>query len=122
MLNGMPMPHISQRSKRAIFALLILAPSLLLAACASDPNRFGDGASVPPSRDLPPTPAAEFKAPPAPALDTQCRFPWYGVAGCKGKDTRAMLRLTKTYALELKKRLGAAGGWYDSVRRDYGAK
>lgn len=70
------------------------------------------------ARDLPPKPA-ELKAPPAPALDTQCRFPWYGVPGCNGKDGRAMLRLTKTYAIELRKRLEAGGGWYDSVRHDY---
>lgn len=123
------MPTISprfRRSNRATLALLILVPSLLLlAGCASNPNRFGDGVSASTSRDLPPTPAAEFKAPPVPALDTQCRFPWYGVAGCKGKDARAMLRLTKTYALDLRKRLKASvgsGGWYDTVRHDYGAK
>jgi hypothetical protein len=33
-----------------------------------------------------------------------------------------MLRLTVSDAQEMRKRLEAAGGWYDSVRRDYGAK
>lgn len=73
-------------------------------------------------RDLPPAPDKLTKAPPVPYLDTQCRFPWRGVAGCKDKDARAMLELTTSYAIELQARLGAVPAWYDGVRRSYGAR
>ncbi|MHC2251471.1 hypothetical protein ACVILK_001163 [Bradyrhizobium embrapense] len=57
-----------------------------------------------------------------PYLDTQCRFPWRGVAGCKDKDTRAMLELTISHVIELRSRLGEVPAWYDGVRRSYGGK
>jgi hypothetical protein len=57
-----------------------------------------------------------------PHLDTQCRFPWYGVPGCKGKDTRAMLRLTVSDAVDSRERLGEVSGWYEGVRKSYGGK
>jgi hypothetical protein len=57
-----------------------------------------------------------------PHLDTQCRFPWYGVPGCKGKDARAMLRLTVSDAIESRSRLEHVPAWYEAVRVGYGAK
>ncbi|WP_431014544.1 hypothetical protein [Bradyrhizobium pachyrhizi] len=57
-----------------------------------------------------------------PHLDTQCYFPWYKVPGCKGKDVRAMLRLTVSDDLEVRARLGEVPGWYDGVRRSYGGR
>ncbi len=74
------------------------------------------------SRELPPLPDRLLKAPRAPALDTQCRFPWFGVAGCKGKDPNAMLRLTVSDDRDLRSRLGASAGWYEGVRKSYGGK
>jgi hypothetical protein len=62
-----------------------------------------------------------FKAPPVPALDRQCRFPWFGVAGCKGKDPNAMLRLTVSDDVQLRSQLGAGAGWYRGIRSDYQA-
>ena len=41
-----------------------------------------------------------------PAIDSQCRFPWHGVPGCKGKDTRAMLRLTVSDDMSVRNQLG----------------
>ncbi|WP_456654738.1 hypothetical protein [Bradyrhizobium sp. JR3.5] len=57
-----------------------------------------------------------------PYLDTQCRFPWRGVAGCKDKDAHAMLELTTSYAIKLQARLAGVPAWYGSVRRNYGAR
>ena len=91
------------------------ASILALAACAHAPP-----AEI--SRDLPAVPDKLVTAPPAPALDTQCRFPWYGVKGCKGKDARAMLRLTVSDDKALRQRAGASLAWYETVRRDYGAR
>lgn len=59
---------------------------------------------------------------PAPALDTQCHFPWRGVAGCKGKDTRAMLELTVSDDIENRSRLREVPGWFENVRKSYGAR
>lgn len=74
------------------------------------------------ARQLPPAPDRLTRAGPVPHLDTQCRFPWYGVAGCKGKDTRAMLRLTVSDAIESRSRLEQVPAWYEAVRVGYGAK
>lgn len=63
-----------------------------------------------------------MKAPPVPYLDPTCHFPWYGVKGCKGKDARAMLRLTVSDDKALRQRAGASLGWYESVRLDYGSR
>jgi hypothetical protein len=59
---------------------------------------------------------------PVPHLDATCFFPWFGVKGCKGKDTRAMLKLTVSDDTTQRQRLDASAGWYESVRRDYGAR
>lgn len=59
---------------------------------------------------------------PVPYLDPTCRFPWYGVKGCKGKDARAMLRLTVSDDLAHRQKVDASRGWYEGVRRDYGAR
>lgn len=56
---------------------------------------------------------------PVPQLDATCRFPWYGVKGCKGKDTRAMLRLTVSDDLATRDRLDMSLGWYEGVRQEY---
>lgn len=56
-----------------------------------------------------------------PALDRQCRFPWFGVAGCKGKDPSAMLRLTVSDDAQVRSQLGAGAGWYRGIRSDYQA-
>ncbi len=60
-------------------------------------------------------------AAPVAHLDSQCYFPWFGVPGCKGKDARAMLRLTNSAVVENRSRLAASAGWYDSVRKNYAA-
>jgi len=51
-----------------------------------------------------------------------CAFPWFGVAGCWGKDTAAMLRLTVSDDIELRSRLSSVPGWYVNVRKSYGGK
>lgn len=63
-----------------------------------------------------------MQSPPVPQLDATCRFPWYGVKGCKGKDTRAMLRLTVSDDLATRDRLDNSREWYGSVRQEYGSK
>lgn len=40
----------------------------------------------------------------------------------KGQDARAALRLTGTALIEANARLSASAGWYESVRKTYGAK
>jgi len=40
----------------------------------------------------------------------------------KGQDARAALRLTGSALDQANERLKASSGWYESVRRDYGAK
>lgn len=74
------------------------------------------------ARQLPPAPDKLAKAPPVPHLDTQCHFPWFKVPGCKGKDVRAMLRLTVSDDQELRARLDAMSGWYEGIRKSYGAR
>ena len=60
---------------------------------------------------------------PEPALDRTCRFPWFGVAGCRGKDPSGMLRLTVSHDQEQSRRLNGSAAWYGGVRADYkGAK
>jgi hypothetical protein len=63
-----------------------------------------------------------MQSPPVPQLDATCRFPWYGVKGCKGKDTRAMLRLTVSDDLAVRDRLDNSRDWYEGVQQEYGAK
>lgn len=58
---------------------------------------------------------------PLPHLDSACYFPWFGVPGCKGKDARAMLRLTNSALIENRSRLTASAGWYENVRQSYAA-
>lgn len=60
--------------------------------------------------------------PPLPHLDSACFFPWFGIAGCDGKDARAMLRLTSSSLIEARSRLTASAGWYENVRKSYGSK
>lgn len=74
------------------------------------------------ARQLPPAPDKLAKARPVPQLDMQCHFPWYGVAGCTGKDARAMLRLTVSDNLALRSQVTALPAWYEGVRMSYGAK
>lgn len=89
----------------------------MLSGCASSK---AEAPAVPsPARDLPMVPQKLVEAPPPPALDTQCRFPWYGVKGCRGKDTRAMLRLTVSDDLQIRNQLGQTAGWYEGVRASY---
>lgn len=89
----------------------------MLSGCASFK---AEAPAVPsPARDLPMVPQKLVEAPPPPALDTQCRFPWYGVKGCKGKDTRAMLRLTVSDDIQIRNQLGQTAGWYEGVRASY---
>src|SRR4051794_25940901 len=109
MTNGKRMPTILRR----LSLFLAVGSSLSLAACVTDQ------APAPVARDLPAMPDRLMRAPSAPTLDTQCRFPWFGVAGCKGKDPNAMLRLTVSHDQETVKRLGASGAWYEGVRSDY---
>jgi hypothetical protein len=73
------------------------------------------------TRNLPPTPRLLTKAPPVPHLDAVCKFPWFGVVGCRAKDTAAMLRLTVSDDIEVRSRLSAVPGWYVNVRKSYGA-
>ena len=88
--------------------------TLPLAACATTNQR-----PPPLASSLPPAPKLITKAPPLPRLDTVCSFPWFGVSGCKGKDVRAMLRLTVSDDMELRSRLGAVPDWFESVRKSY---
>ena len=44
------------------------------------------------------------------------------VPGCKGKDTRAMLRLTVSDDVNVRNQLGATAGWYEDVRKNYGKR
>lgn len=74
------------------------------------------------SRQLPPAPDKLGKPARVPHLDTQCFFPWYGIAGCKGKDARAMLRLTVSDNLALRSQVSALPAWYEGVRKSYGAR
>lgn len=113
MLNTKPMLTLFRSS----FCLLAAVSSLFLAGCAHD-------LPAPPvlSRDLPQLPDRLFKAPPVPALDTQCRFPWFGISGCKGKDPSAMLRLTVSHDQEQGARLTGSAGWYEGVRISYRGK
>ncbi|WP_246661650.1 hypothetical protein [Tardiphaga sp. vice304] len=39
----------------------------------------------------------------------------------KGQDARAALRLTGTALVEANSRLSASAGWYEGVRKSYGA-
>jgi len=69
-------------------------------------------ASVPPAqvaRQLPPAPDRLMKPVPVPAV-------------YKGQDARAALRLTGTALIEANSRLSASAGWYEGVRKSYGAK
>lgn len=91
-----------------------LAASILMLALA------GCAGHAPLDRNLPPAPARLTQAPLVPHLDSACFFPWFQVAGCKGKDERAMLRLTVSDDLEVRSRLTAVPGWYDGIRKSYG--
>lgn len=73
-------------------------------------------------RQLPQSAGSIMQTAPVPYLDANCRFPWYGVKGCKGKDTRAMLKLTVSDDLVHRQKVDAGRGWYDSVRQGYGSK
>ena len=99
---------------------LVAALSLSLAGCVTTQEQ------APPetvARDLPAKPERLMTSPPVPALDRTCRFPWFGVAGCRGKDPSAMLRLTVSHDEEQARRLDGSGAWYEGVRVDYkGAK
>jgi hypothetical protein len=67
-------------------------------------------------------PSRLLKATPVAFLDSVCYFPWFGVPGCKGKDARAMLRLTNSAVIENRSRLFASEAWYENVRKNYGGK
>jgi hypothetical protein len=108
------------RNISAGLKLTTLADSILLAGCATAP---APAPEVPReiSRQLPPEPDKLAKPRAVPYLDTQCHFPWYGVAGCKGKDACAMLRLTVSDNLALRSQVSAVPAWYEGVRKSYGA-
>ena len=107
---------ISQLSR----ALLVAVSMAMLAACASGQQAETPLPTV--TRELPAAPDKLTKMPAVPAIDSQCRFPWYGVPGCKGKDTRAMLRLTVSDDVNVRNQLGATAGWYEDVRKNYGKR
>lgn len=88
---------------------------VFLAGCAHAPP------PETPARSLPPAPSFMQPAP-VPQLDPNCHFPWFKVKGCKGKDTRAMLRLTVSDDEDHRGRLDNSRGWYEGVREEYGAK
>lgn len=77
---------------------------------------------TPLQRNLPPQPVRLTQAPPIPALDSACHFPWFAIEGCRGKNEAAMLRLTVSDDLALRQRLAAMPAWYEGVRRSYGSK
>jgi hypothetical protein len=62
-----------------------------------------------------------MRAQPALHLDAACYFPWRGVNGCKGKDVRAMLRLTVSDDIKQRQRLEASRRWYNNIRESYEA-
>ncbi|QDM27015.1 hypothetical protein FNL56_13495 [Tardiphaga sp. vice304] len=62
----------------------------------------------PAARSLPPVPGRLMKPVAVPAL-------------YKGQDARAALRLTGTALVEANSRLSASAGWYEGVRKSYGA-
>ncbi len=70
-------------------------------------------------RQLPPAPAKLLAESPVPHLDSQCFFPWFEVPGCKGRDVRAMLRLTNSALYVERARGPAIGGWYEAVKALY---
>ena len=113
MPNAKRMTKLFRRSSLPLVAGL----SLSLAACVTTQ------APAPVARDLPAKPDRLMTSPAPPALDQTCRFPWFGVAGCRGKDPNAMLRLTVSHDQEQARRLEGSAGWYEGVRVDYkGAK
>ena len=57
----------------------------------------------------------------APQLDSTCHYPWFKVAGCRGKSTDAMLRLTNSAFAENDRRLREMAAWYANVRQSYRA-
>jgi hypothetical protein len=109
------MPNAKRMTKlfRSSSLPLAAALSLSLAACATTPT------PAPVARDLPAKPERLMTSPPVPALDRTCRFPWFGVAGCRGKDPSAMLRLTVSHDQEQARRLDGSAAWYGGVRADY---
>lgn len=110
MMMILPISSSSVRAARRL--ALLMMTTLPLAACA--------GSRLPPPNLPPPSmPKLIIKAPPKPRLDPACGFPWFGVSGCKGKDARAMLRLTVSDDIELRSRLGAVPDWFDSVSKSY---
>ena len=112
MPNAKRMTKLFRRSSLPLVAAL----SLSLAGCVTTQEQ------APPetvARDLPAKPERLMTSPPVPALDRTCRFPWFGVAGCRGKDPSAMLRLTVSHDQEQARRLEGSGAWYEGVRADY---
>ena len=99
----------------------LLIPALTMTACVQEPAARLRAPSTA-MRNLPGVPKLLTKAQPLPHLDADCRFPWFRVAGCRGKDPAAMLRLTVSDDLEVRNRLNAVPGWYEGVRKSYGAK
>jgi hypothetical protein len=98
---------------------LVAALSLSLGGCATTQEQPPETVA----RNLPAKPERLMTSPPVPALDRTCRFPWFGVDGCRGKDPSAMLRLTVSHDQEQARRLDGSGAWYEGVRADYkGAK
>jgi hypothetical protein len=79
-------------------------------------GRPGSAAGM--ARDLPAKPERLMTSPAPPALDRTCQFPWFGVAGCRGKDPSVMLRLTVSHDQGQVRRLDGFGAWYKGVRAD----
>src|SRR5579859_896347 len=108
------------RAWKRLALAVILIPTL--AACSHQAGTLQPPEPSATRRNLPPAPSRLAKPPPLPQLDKDCTFPWFGIAGCKGKDTTAMLRLTVSDDIELRNQVGALPAWYQNVRRIYGAK
>ena len=111
-----PMPNAKRMTKlfRRSSLPLVAALSLSLAACQTTQDPPPEVA-----RDLPAKPDRLMTSPAPPALDRTCPFPWFGVAGCRGKDPSAMLRLTVSHDQEQAPRLDGPAAWCEGVRDDY---
>jgi hypothetical protein len=104
MLNTKLMLNIFVRLRFALYLLAFLTMGTFLAGCAHEPPVPREVA-----RALPQAPDRLMKPVAVPSL-------------YKGQDARAALRLTGTALIEANARLTASAGWYEGVRKSYGAK
>ena len=102
MLNTKPMHNTFARWRFALGLAAFSMTGTFLAGCASAPP-----AQV--ARDLPPAADRLMTPVPVPTI-------------YKGQDARAALRLTGTALIEANARLSASAGWYEGVRKSYGAR